>query len=124
MIIAILFLAVCALNLIGVLLGKFFSRAPEVSVRRAMGASRRQVFLQHVIECEVVGLVGGILGIPLAMLGLEWINRLFEGEIVFHLDTNMLAVAILLALIAGLIAGAYPAWRICSIPPARYLKEQ
>jgi putative ABC transport system permease protein len=40
-----------------------------------------------------------------------------------HLDLKMLGVAVLLALIAGLIAGAYPAWRICSIPPAKYLKE-
>ena len=124
MIIAILFLVVCSLNLIGILLGKFFSRASEVSIRRAMGASRRQVFMQHVIECEVVGLAGGMLGIPVAKLGLEWINRLFRGAFVFRMDTNMLAVAILLALVAGLISGAYPAWRICSIPPAKYLKEQ
>jgi putative ABC transport system permease protein len=124
MVIALLFLVVCALNLIGVLLGKFLSRASEVSVRRAMGASRRQVFLQHVIECEVVGLLGGILGVFLAMLGVDLINRMFENMMVFHLDGNMLAVAVLLALVAGLIAGAYPAWRICSIAPAGYLKEQ
>ncbi len=124
MIISILFLAVCALNLIGVLLGKFFSRAPEVSVRRALGASRRQIFQQYVIECEVIGLSGGILGILLAMLGLELISRLFERMFELRLDWNMLGVAVLLSLVAGLIAGAYPAWRICSIPPARYLKEQ
>jgi len=124
MIISLLFLLVCALNLIGVLLGKFFSRAPDVGIRRAMGASRWQIFRQHVVECEVVGLAGGILGIFLAMLGLEIVNRLFERGFEFRLDGNMLAAAVLLALLAGLISGAYPAWRICSIAPASYLKEQ
>ena len=124
MIISLLFLVVCSLNLIGVLLGKFFARASEISVRRAMGASRWQIFQQHVIECEVIGLAGGILGILLAILGLEAVTRLFNRMFELRLDLNMLAVAILLALIAGLLAGAYPAWRICSIPPARYLKEQ
>src|SRR5688572_8866780 len=50
-VVSILFLAVCSLNLVGLLLGKFLARAPEVSVRRALGASRWSVFLQHIIEC-------------------------------------------------------------------------
>ena len=125
MLISLLFLVVCALNLIGILLGKFMARAPEVSIRRAMGASRASVFFQHVVECETIGVLGGILGIFLAIVGLEMVNNLFsEGVFRFQLDGNMLLVAILLSLFAGLIAGAYPAWRVCSIPPANYLKEQ
>ena len=125
MIISLLFLIVCALNLIGILLGKFLARAPEVSVRRALGASRLSVFFQHIVECETVGIIGGFLGIGLAVVGLQIVNSLFPGETFeFALDTNMLMAAILLSLVAGLIAGLYPAWRICSIPPASYLKEQ
>ena len=55
LIVSLLFLAVCAVNLVGLLLGKFLARAPEVSVRRALGATRGDIFLQHVIECEVIG---------------------------------------------------------------------
>lgn len=124
MVISILFLAVCALNLIGVLLGKFLSRAPEVGVRRALGANRRAVFFQHLVECEVVGVLGGLVGIALSIFGLNAINRMFEHEFVFALDGPMVAAAILLSLVAGLVAGVYPAWRICSVPPALYLKEQ
>ncbi|MGI8782838.1 MAG: ABC transporter permease [Acidobacteriota bacterium] len=124
MVISLLFLVVCALNLIGILLGKFLARAPEVGVRRALGASRKTIFLQHIIECEVIGILGGILGIVFSLLGLWGINNMFEEDFAFKLDVNMLAVAVGLALVAGLIAGLYPAWRICSIPPAVYLKEQ
>jgi putative ABC transport system permease protein len=124
MIISIFFLLVCSLNLIGVLLGKFLSRAPEISVRRALGASRGSIFLQHIVECETIGILGGILGIFVAMLGLELVNNLFTLSFNFRLDTNMLAAAIGMALLAGLVAGIYPAWKICTIPPANYLREQ
>jgi putative ABC transport system permease protein len=124
MIISLLFLLVCALNLIGILLGKFFGRASQISVYRAMGASRWSVFAQHVIECELVGILGGLVGVLLSIGFLELVNRLFESNFPFQLDTFTLAAAILLSLVAGLIAGFYPAWRICSIPPAAYLREQ
>lgn len=124
MVISLLFLLVCSLNLIGILLGKFLSRAPEVSVRRALGANRWAIFLQHLIECETVAVIGGILGILVAIGGLRAVNTLFSDNFNFQLDVNMLAVAILLSLVAGLVAGAYPAWRICSIPPAVYLRER
>ncbi|HVG09553.1 MAG TPA: ABC transporter permease, partial [Thermoanaerobaculia bacterium] len=50
--ISVLFLIVSALNLVGLFLGKFLARAPHVGIRRALGASRRSIFLQHLIECE------------------------------------------------------------------------
>ena len=125
MVISLLFLVVCSLNLIGILLGKFLARAPEISVRRAMGASRKAIFVQHLIECETVGVLGGTLGVLLSMAGLQAINRLFQDNVFqFQLDVNMLMVAILLSMLAGMVAGLYPAWRICSIPPAAYLREQ
>jgi putative ABC transport system permease protein len=123
MAVSLLFLAVCALNLIGILLGKFLARSPEISVRRALGASRRAVFLQQLVECELVGLLGGVLGVLLAMLGLAGVNGLFRADFSFGLNIEMLVVAVLLALLAGLVAGVYPAWRVCSIPPAVHLRE-
>lgn len=50
-----LFLVVCLVNMLGLLLAKFLKRAPEVGVRRAIGASRAQIFSQHMVE---VGLIG------------------------------------------------------------------
>jgi putative ABC transport system permease protein len=124
MVISLLFLLVCSLNLIGILLGKFLARAPEVSVRRALGANRKAIFLQHLIECETVAVIGGILGILVAIGGLRVVNTLFSDNFNFQLDVNMLGVAILLSLVAGLVAGAYPAWRVCAIPPAVHLRER
>ena len=125
LIIASLFLVVCSVNLIGILLGKFLARAPEIGVRRALGASKLSVFVQHILECELIGLLGGVVGIALSALALKLINGLFTRvDFAFGLDLNMLGAGVILSLVAGLIAGLYPAWRICRVAPATYLKLQ
>ena len=124
MVVSFLFLAVCAVNLMGLLLGKFLARSAEVGVRRALGATRTMIFVQHIVECELVGLAGGIIGLLLSVLSLFAINRLLPFGNMFRLDVPMVALSIGLALLAGLIAGIHPAWRICRTAPAVHLKLQ
>lgn len=125
--ISILFLTVAALNLIGLFLGKFLARAPVVGIRRALGASRASIFFEHLVECELVGLIGGGLGLLVSLGVLAFFNRvlgrMIQMEGFFQLDAAMILAAVLLSLVAGAIAGIYPSWRICSIPPARHLKN-
>lgn len=123
-IVSLLFLAVCSVNLIGILLGKFLARIPEVSVRRALGASRAQIFWQHLVECELIGLAGGALGILMSFGLLKVLAKYVYGGEALRLDGEMLLVAAFLSLVAGAVAGIYPAWRVCSVPPAMQLKVQ
>lgn len=124
-IVSVLFLVVCSLNLVGLLLGKFLARIPEVSVRRALGASRLQVFWQHVVECELVGIAGGVIGLALSLGTLKLIAKFVpNGSDIIHLDPEMVLVSIFLSLVAGLMAGMYPSWRVCSVAPAMQLKVQ
>src|SRR3546814_14363576 len=60
------FLLVCLLNTVGLLLAKFLRRSGEVGVRRALGASRREIFMQCLVEAGAVGMAGGIVGLALA----------------------------------------------------------
>ena len=119
---SVLFLVICALNLSGLVLGKFLARAPEVSVRRALGASRTDVFLQHIFECELVGIAGGVIGMLLSAGIVRLMGKLISDTSVISLDAEMIASAVLLSLVAGVIAGLYPAWRISSVQPAVQLK--
>jgi putative ABC transport system permease protein len=127
-IIALLFLVICSINLLGLLLGKFLARAPRIGVHRALGASRASVFLQHVSECELVGVLGGLIGLGFAVVGLRLIERALPAgalpEGIFALDAWMVTVALVLSLVAGLIAGLYPAWRACRITPAMQINLQ
>ncbi|HET6632101.1 MAG TPA: ABC transporter permease [Rhodanobacteraceae bacterium] len=119
------FLLVCLVNTVGLLLAKFLRRGGEIGVRRALGASRTSIFAQLLIEAGVVGLVGGLLGLGLASLGL-WLVRQQPADYaaLAHLDAPMLLVTFLLALGASLLAGLLPAWRGCQIAPALELKAQ
>lgn len=120
--ISILFLVICSLNLTGLVLGKFLTRAPEVSVRRALGATRANIFVQHILECELVGVAGGAIGM-LASAGIvRFMGKLITDTSVISLDAEMVLSAVVLSLVAGFVAGLYPAWRICSVQPAVQLK--
>ena len=123
---SLLFLVVCLLNTIGLLLAKFLGKSGDISLRRALGASRSSLFIQHMIESGLIGLGGGVFGLGLSWLGLRGIEMLF-GDFVENLvgmDWVMVLTAIGLAIVSALLAGLYPTWRACSIAPASQLKIQ
>ncbi|WP_394847944.1 ABC transporter permease [Pendulispora brunnea] len=126
--VAVLFFVVCSMNLMGVLMAKFLARAPQLGVQRALGASKRDIFFQLVLECEIIALAGGIVGVVLAALALIGVNHyaedIFYRNDLFQIDWSMLWFAIISSLVAGLIAGVYPAYRICRVPPSAYLRLQ
>jgi len=127
-VISLLFLTVCCLNLTGLMLTKFLSRAGHIGVHRAMGASRLSIFFQRLLESELVAVAGGLMGLFLAALGLQALNRIVASVGVstegLEADNFTFAVAVILSLVAGLISGLYPAWRACRIAPAIQLKVQ
>lgn len=119
------FLLVCLVNTVAMLLVKFLRRGGELSVRRAMGAGRRSVFAQVLVEAGLIGLASGAVGLGLAAFGL-WVVRQqpVPYAALAHLDARMLAGTFVLAIIATLLAALFPAWRACRLMPARLLKTQ
>jgi len=124
---AFAFFAVCLINTVGLLLAKFMGKAPEIGLRRAVGASKPAVFAQYLTESGLVGIAGGLLGLVLTGLGLLALRKLYAGtsiERLAELDWVMVGLSLLIALIASLIAGLYPTWRACQVQPATQLKTQ
>ncbi len=119
------FLLVCLVNTIGLLLAKFTARAGEVGVRRALGAPRREIFRQFLIEASVVGVAGGAMGLLLSFGGLWLIARQSRSmETVAHMSATMLLATIALAIACSVLAGLLPTWRACQVRPAVQLKSQ
>lgn len=119
------FLLLCLVNTIGLLLAKFSVRASEVGIRRALGASRKEIFQQFLIETTVVGLAGGVLGLLLSFGALALIAMSSKQlSVVAHMDFAMLALTFVLALLAAVFAGLFPTWRACQVTPAIQLKSQ
>src|SRR5690348_530418 len=120
---AFAFLAICLFNTIGLLLAKFLRRAGEIGVRRALGASKRAVFAQCLVEAGLIGVLGGLGGWLLTLLGL-WLVR--EQPVPYadmaHLDATMFFFTFMLSVAVSLLAGALPALRASRIAPALQLK--
>jgi putative ABC transport system permease protein len=119
------FLVLCLVNTIGLLLAKFSVRAPEVGVRRALGASRKDIFAQFLTESAVVGLVGGGLGLVLALGALALIGSISaQLARVAQMDWVMLGATFAISVAAAILAGLLPTWRACQVTPALQLKSQ
>lgn len=121
-----LFLVVCLLNTIGLLLAKIMRRSGDISLRRALGASRGAIFSQYIVEAGLIGVSGGVLGVGMTWLGLRGIEALY-GELEFvsnlvQMDWVIVLAAVLLAIASALAAALYPTWRACGIHPASQLK--
>jgi len=119
------FLLLCMVNTMGLLLAKFSARAPEIGVRRALGATRGTVFRQFLVEAGVIGLTGGLLGLLLSF-GSLWVIRQQSRDlsVVAHMDWEMLGTTFGIALLAALLAGLLPTWRSAQVTPALQLKSQ
>ena len=124
---AFAFFAVCLINTVGLLLAKFMGKAPEIGLRRAVGASKPAVFAQYLTESGLVGIAGGLFGLVLTGIGLLALRKLYAGtsiERLAELDWSMVGLSLLIALVASLVAGLYPTWRACQVQPATQLKTQ
>jgi len=120
-----LFLIVCLLSTITLMLTKFAGKKSETSLRRALGASRKIIFKQQLVEVGVIGCTGGLIGLLLAGLGLQGIQYLYDApDGLVRLDWVIVMAAVGISIVSSMIAGLYPAWRVCQVPPATQLKAQ
>lgn len=120
------FLLVCLINTVGLMLAKFLRKSGEVGVRRALGASRLQIFIQYLTEAGLLGVAGALLGLVLAWVGLLAMRQITFEEVskLMHLNVELIFFALIISILSSLLAGLYPTWRACQITPAIQLKSQ
>ncbi|MGB3460725.1 MAG: FtsX-like permease family protein [Rhodanobacter lindaniclasticus] len=125
LVVALGFFLICLVNTIGLLLAKFMRRSGEIGVRRALGATRREIYTQYLIEAATIGLAGGVLGLLLTAVGVSGVSILFRPEIakLARLDVSLVGLTLVVAIIATVLAAFYPAWRAAHVQPAWQLKS-
>jgi putative ABC transport system permease protein len=118
-----LFLVVCVFNASSLLLSRYHSSKFETALRRAIGASRKQIFYQGLIESLLVGLASALLSLLLAWLFLQFSISLFPRlENIAQFNTELLVLGIAIALSTTFISTLYPLIRTCRSSVSSELK--
>ncbi|WP_369692762.1 ABC transporter permease [Georgenia sp. 311] len=108
-------LGIANVTLLGVI-----ERVGEIGLRRALGATRRQIAAQFVVESVTIGLLGGLLGAAVGSFAVVAISVVQEWTPI--LDLRLVGGSALLGGVIGLVAGAYPALKAASLEPVTALR--
>jgi putative ABC transport system permease protein len=122
--IALLILVIACINFVNLATARAMTRAREVAMRKVVGATRRQLVLQHLGEAVLVALVALVVAIALVELVLGPFNSFLHRELKLELlgDPTLLVAMLALIVVVGVIGGLYPAFYLSRFRPASVLK--
>ena len=122
--IAVLVLAIAAINFVNLATARSMYRAHEVGMRKVVGARRGQLVQQFLCETVLLALLAVVIAVPLARVALSELSA--RTDAYYALDASMLFVLLPgllgLAVFVGLMAGVYPAFYFSGFRPADVLK--
>lgn len=102
-------------------------RTHEIGIRRAIGAKPRNILSQVIIESVTLTTIFGYFGIVFGVVGAEFVKHILAGtdfEIVPVVDLNIAIDVTIALIIAGALAGIFPALRALKIRPVEALSEE
>ena len=105
-----------------VMLATVTERTREIGVRRALGAKRRHIVTQFLVETVVLSVGGGILGIALGLAIPMIVEHFAHRRTIVTPAAPALAFAIAVGI--GVIFGLYPAWRAANMDPVEALRHE
>jgi putative ABC transport system permease protein len=126
-IIASISLLVGGVGIMNIMLATVTERTREIGIRRALGAKRRDITMQFIIEAVVQTSIGGLLGtgVGLALVfGVPFFSKvLFNSRVPAMVDIRSLFISIIVAVLVGVGFGWYPAWRASHLDPIEALRH-
>jgi putative ABC transport system permease protein len=125
--IATISLVVGGIGIMNIMLATVTERTREIGIRRALGAKRRDITTQFLVEAVVQTGIGGVAGILLGVtivLGIPQIARLFQSNLPAKLNIPSIFIAVIASIIVGVAFGLYPAWRASRLDPIEALRHE
>jgi len=120
--IAAISLLVGGIGIMNIMLVSVTERTREIGIRKAIGALKRDILVQFLLESMLVSLLGGFLGITLGWLIAQLAGAALDLSTVVDMSTVLLAAGFAAAV--GLVFGIYPAWRAAGLRPIEALRYE
>jgi putative ABC transport system permease protein len=120
--IAAISLVVGGIGIMNIMLVSVTERTREIGIRKAIGALRRDILTQFLLESMVLSLLGGAIGIMLGWAISSLAGTIFDLTMAIDLGTVLLSASFAAAV--GLIFGIYPAWRASNLRPIEALRYE
>jgi putative ABC transport system permease protein len=119
-------LIVGGLSVINTMAMSVAERTREIGIKRAIGARRRRIVRELMLEAGVIGMLGGLLGVVLGALVVVLANEAgrSSGTVLFELTPATAAFALAFSTILGVVAGIIPAWSAARLDPVTALRYE
>ncbi len=114
------FMVVGGIVIMNIMLASVTERTHEIGIRKSLGARRRDIRLQFVIESGVMACVGGALGIILSVGIAKIVDVFFTASVPF----SAIFVGLFLSTVVGLFFGIFPAWKASKLDPIEALRTE
>jgi putative ABC transport system permease protein len=121
-VIAMLTLLGASIGLMNIMLVSVTERTREIGIRKALGATRKNVLIQFLVEAVVVCLMGGMVGVILGILMGFGVSAAVDGR--FFIPWNWMILGLSVCIIVGLISGLYPALKASKLDPIEALRYE
>ena len=115
-------LLAAGIGIMNIMLVSVTERTREIGIRRAIGAKKRNIMAQFILEAIVLCEVGGAMGVILGILGGNLLALLMHLPPVIPMDWVMLGLAI--CSVVGVVFGTYPAWKASNLDPIESLRYE
>lgn len=115
-------LLVGGIGITNIMLASITERIREIGVRRAVGATSRDIFGQIVVESAVIGFIGGVIGLLTSFFLIKFLAALSPESNLPAVTYKAVLISFSSAVIIGIVAGLYPAWKAAKLDPIEALR--
>ncbi len=121
--IAFISLLVGGIGIMNIMMVSVRERTREIGIRKAIGARRRDILWQFLVEAMTLSMTGGFLGVALGIGGLELVS-IYTDKLPVTITISSIIIAVLFSILVGIFFGVYPARKAASLDPIESLRYE